>query len=89
MADFTGIGSYNTEILDAIELRNMLTCAKIITSSAKMRTESRGAHLRLDYPYKDDDQWLKNIIITKKGDKLLTSLSEITAKDIFKRPRKD
>ena len=36
------------------ELKNMLTCAKIITSSALSRKESRGAHYRTDYPKSND-----------------------------------
>lgn len=76
---------YNTEFLDAIELKNMLTCAKIIATCARMRKESRGAHLRLDYPDKDDTNWLKNIIVWKQDNRLHTSLSEITAKEIYER----
>jgi succinate dehydrogenase/fumarate reductase flavoprotein subunit len=36
------------------ELKNMLTCAKIITSSALSRKESRGAHYRTDYQKSND-----------------------------------
>ena len=33
-----------------------------------MRTESRGAHFRSDFPHSDDTNWLKNIIVSKEGD---------------------
>lgn len=61
---------YNSEVLDAVELRNMLRCAELIATGARMREESRGAHLRLDYPQKDDAHWLKNITLKKEGGRL-------------------
>ncbi|MDY6973011.1 MAG: FAD-binding protein [Thermodesulfobacteriota bacterium] len=59
---------YNTELIDAIELGFMIPVSLSIAQSALERKESRGAHVRLDYPQRDDRNWLKNIII-KKGDK--------------------
>lgn len=72
----SSIRRYNTEFLDAVELKNMLTCARMIATCALERKESRGAHLRLDYPDKDDAHWLKNIIIQKKKGKMETSFFE-------------
>ena len=71
------IRRYNTEFLDAVELRNMLTCAQMITTCALERKETRGAHLRLDYPDKDDANWLQNIVIQKKDGEIETSFSQI------------
>ena len=39
------------------ELQNMLTVCALIASSAYSRTESRGAHYRVDYPVRDDAHW--------------------------------
>jgi L-aspartate oxidase len=39
------------------ELQNMLTVCFLITQAAYTRTESRGAHYRLDYPARDDAHW--------------------------------
>jgi succinate dehydrogenase/fumarate reductase flavoprotein subunit len=72
----SSIKRYNTDILDAIELRNMLLCARMITTSAEMRKESRGAHLRLDYQEKSDAKWLKNIVVQKGDGQLAISLLE-------------
>lgn len=85
----SGIRRYNTELLDAIELRNMLTCAKLITTCAIIRKESRGAHFRLDYPEHDDLNWLKNITIWKAKGELRTSLSNIMAMEIYKKVKGD
>lgn len=53
---------YNLEVLDAVELGFMVDAAWAIAASALERRESRGAHLRLDHPEKDDSKWLCNII---------------------------
>jgi len=47
--------------IEACELGHMLTTAQIIVEAALMRTESRGAHQRRDYPKQDDTHWLKHI----------------------------
>ncbi|MGB9709871.1 MAG: succinate dehydrogenase flavoprotein subunit [Thermodesulfovibrio sp.] len=61
--------TFNTELLEAIELGHMLTLAEVITCSALQRTESRGAHYREDYPKRDDENWLKHTFafLTDKG----------------------
>jgi L-aspartate oxidase len=44
------------------ELQNMLTTCFLITTAAYTRTESRGAHYRLDYPQRDDDHWRLHLL---------------------------
>ncbi len=56
---------YNTDLIDALELQNMLPLAEAIVASALNRTESRGAHWREDYPQRDDNQWLKHTLVQK------------------------
>jgi succinate dehydrogenase / fumarate reductase flavoprotein subunit len=53
---------FNTDLLEAWELRNLLDLAQVIASSALNRTESRGAHSREDFPKRDDDEWLKHTL---------------------------
>ncbi|MEM3226033.1 MAG: fumarate reductase/succinate dehydrogenase flavoprotein subunit, partial [Saccharolobus sp.] len=48
---------YNTEFFNALEMRNMIDLAIVITKSALERKESRGAHYRTDYPERDDNNW--------------------------------
>ena len=45
-----------------LELQNMLTVASLITMAAYTRTESRGAHHRLDYPARDDEHWRLHLL---------------------------
>ncbi len=54
---------FNTELVEAIELGFLLDVAWTIAESALQRTESRGAHSRVDYPDRDDKNWLKHTFI--------------------------
>lgn len=53
---------FNTNLISALELENMLDVAEVITQSALYRTESRGAQFRTDYPERDDANWLKHTL---------------------------
>ncbi len=50
---------------DLIELRNLATLADLIIRSALKRKESRGLHYTIDYPEKNDKDWLKPTILKK------------------------
>jgi succinate dehydrogenase / fumarate reductase flavoprotein subunit len=53
---------FNTDLLNAWELGNLLDLAEVITICALNRTESRGAHARDDFPARDDANWLKHTL---------------------------
>ena len=53
---------FNTELMNAWELGNLLDLAEVTTVSALARTESRGGHAREDYPKRDDANWLKHTL---------------------------
>ncbi|MFA0833182.1 MAG: fumarate reductase (CoM/CoB) subunit TfrA [Methanobacterium formicicum] len=55
---------YNQHLLDALELENMVLIAELVTKSALIREESRGAHYRADYP-DTKDEWKKSIVLNK------------------------
>jgi succinate dehydrogenase / fumarate reductase, flavoprotein subunit len=59
---------FNQDVLGAIELGYMLDCAEAIVVAAIERKESRGAQFRVDYPERNDDQWLKHIDISRNGE---------------------
>ncbi|MCS7139098.1 MAG: FAD-binding protein [Candidatus Nezhaarchaeota archaeon] len=52
---------YNKEIVEILETFNLIRVAEILVKAARIRKESRGAHWRLDYPKRDDANWLKHI----------------------------
>ena len=43
------------------ELQNLLTVARVMVAAALCREESRGVHLRADYPQLDDEQWKRHL----------------------------
>jgi succinate dehydrogenase / fumarate reductase flavoprotein subunit len=61
---------FNTDVQSALETENLLTFSEVIIASALVRTESRGAHSRVDYPERDDENWLKHTIAHKNGGEL-------------------
>ncbi len=56
---------FNTELLNAWELRNMLEVSEVVAECALNRKESRGGHSREDYPERDDKDWLKHTLVWK------------------------
>lgn len=53
---------WNTEIIEALELENLMVVGQIILASAFQRQESRGAHFREDYPLRDDTNFLQHTL---------------------------
>ncbi len=53
---------YNLELINALDLEAMLALAEIITKGALLRNESRGSHFRIDYPERDDANFLRHTI---------------------------
>ena len=56
---------FNTDLVFALELGFMLDCAQTISVSALDRQDSRGAQSRTDYPDRDDENWMKHVVVTK------------------------
>ncbi len=54
--------AFNTELVTALELGNMLDVAETVVASALDRQESRGSHTRRDYPERDDEHYLKHTL---------------------------
>lgn len=63
---------WNTDLLEALELGYQLDIAETVTVSALARKESRGAHSRVDYPQRDDVNFLKHTLAyrTENGPRL-------------------
>jgi succinate dehydrogenase/fumarate reductase flavoprotein subunit len=58
---------------EALDLVNQITVAEAIVEAASLRTESRGAHYRSDFPDRDDAQWLEYIVLRTAEDGTLES----------------
>ncbi|MER2600146.1 MAG: FAD-dependent oxidoreductase [Caldilineales bacterium] len=69
---------FNTDLLEAWELGNMLDLAEVTTLAALNRTESRGGHARDDYQQRDDENWLKHSFIWQDGDNFRFAYKPVT-----------
>ncbi|MDE2156867.1 MAG: fumarate reductase (quinol) flavoprotein subunit [Xanthomonadaceae bacterium] len=58
---------FNTDLFQVLELGSMLDCAEALTVGALARRESRGAHQRLDYVRRDDDNCLRHRMVHYQG----------------------
>ena len=58
---------FNTARIEALETENLADNALATISCALARTESRGAHARMDHTSRDDEHWLKHSLFFKEG----------------------
>ena len=68
--------TYNKNLVEFLEFRNILNVALLASISALNRKESRGSHFRLDYP-SEMQKYEKNTIIKKVDDKIVVKFEEI------------
>jgi len=59
---------FNTDLLEAVELGFLLDLAEVLVYSARARKESRGGHMREDYPDRDDKKFLVHTMAYLTGD---------------------
>ena len=62
--DVAGKSQYNTDLVTALEVINMVEICILSVKSAILRRESRGAHFRSDFP-ETKDEWKKSIVLSK------------------------
>ncbi|MGB5568381.1 MAG: fumarate reductase (quinol) flavoprotein subunit [Sedimenticolaceae bacterium] len=59
---------FNTDLIQALELGNLLELAQTVAEGALARKESRGSHQRLDFVERDDDKFLKHTLAYYQGE---------------------
>ena len=60
--------TFNTEVMNALELDYMLDVAEAVANSALKRKESRGSHTRTDFPKRDDANFLRHSLAFRTPD---------------------
>lgn len=79
--------TFNTDLLEIIELGNLLDLSLITAESAKNRRESRGGHSREDFPERDDDNWLKHTLAKLDGDSVTIDFKAVDTSVWKPKPR--
>ena len=59
---------FNTDLLEAVELGFLLDLAEVVVVSARNREESRGGHIREDFPNRDDANYMQHTMAYLSGD---------------------
>jgi succinate dehydrogenase / fumarate reductase flavoprotein subunit len=72
------VREFNMNLINVLELQSMLDVAEVVVAGAYARTESRGAHFRLDFPKRDDEHWLKHTLAQKTSDGPQLDYSPVT-----------
>src|SRR3989304_9101502 len=74
--------SYNLEFIESLQVRNLLYILELIATAALTRQESRGLHYRSDYPHVDNDNWLRNTILSRGMNGINVSTSPVVSTKI-------
>jgi succinate dehydrogenase flavoprotein subunit len=69
---------FNYNLQDVLEVGIMLELAEVVAEGALIRRESRGGHARLDYPNRDDKNWLKHTLAQRTTDGPSYSYTPVT-----------
>ena len=80
--------SFNTAVLEILELGHLLDNAYITAACALNREESRGAHAREDFPERDDPNWLKHSLAWLEDDHARIGYKPVDVSRWEPKPRK-
>jgi len=75
--EVSGPRAYNPGWNLTFELKNMLICSEAVARSALQRTESRGAHSRIDHPDPDPAWAKRNSVVSRDGDQMRVGHSRL------------
>ena len=63
----TATSRYNTDLTEALDVEDMLDVCEMTARASLLRQESRGPHFREDFPFTDNDNWLKWIVVARRN----------------------
>ncbi len=67
----------------------MVICAELFLRAALMRKETRGSHMRMDYPETDNKEWLKWILISQENGELKFRLEDVPINKYPMKPKEE
>ena len=73
----------------ANEVRSMVLVAEMFLRSRLLREESRGSYIREDYPFTDNERWLKNIRLVQDNGKMKFWLEDVPLEKYRYKPGSD
>jgi succinate dehydrogenase / fumarate reductase flavoprotein subunit len=68
---------FSQELVNMVEFESMLDLAEVITLGALNREETRGSHYRLEFPKRDDTNWLKHTLVSRKDGRARIDYREV------------
>jgi succinate dehydrogenase/fumarate reductase flavoprotein subunit len=77
---------YNTDLVDALDVQDMLDVCRITAHACLTRQESRGPHFREEFPFTDNDNWLKHIVVSSEKGQVKTRFEPVRQKYLRPKP---
>lgn len=83
----TGATRYNTDLVDALDVPDMIEVVEMVIHAALARQESRGPHFREDFPFTDNKNWLKYVVVSRVDGRVRSRLEPVRLK--YLRPKSE
>ena len=58
---------YNVDLVDALDVEDMLDVCEMAAHASRSREESRGPHFRTEFPFTDNENWIKQVVVRREG----------------------
>ena len=75
---------WNTDLIEALELKNMLALSYVTVGASIFREESRGSHYRYDFPERNDEDWMYHTLTWLKDNKVVNKKSNVNFDGLYK-----
>ena len=71
-------------MIEALELRNMISLAYVTVSASLFREESRGSHYRYDFPTRNDEDWMYHTLTyLDENNKIINTKCDVNSQSLY------